>query len=130
MTIRTPRRPSRGVTLFEVLIVVAILALIASAVGIAAFDAWKRAQIEHATSNAREMRHAVKTFWVQRDATVCPDVERLLSDGLLERGSPKRDPWGGAWVIECDGEDATVVSAGPDRQRGTSDDIRAPPLDG
>ena len=34
-----------------------------------------------------------------------------------------KDPWGGAYAFETDGEEATVASAGPDGEFGTDDDL-------
>jgi type II secretory pathway pseudopilin PulG len=115
------------VTLFEVLIVVAILALVTAGVAVAAFGAWAGAQEDTARSNARSIRMATKAWWIRHDPGTCPTVETLITDGALERGSPKKDPWGTAWKIECDVDDATVVSHGRDRVPDTPDDIRVPP---
>jgi len=117
----------RGVTLFEVLIVVAILALIAGSVGIAALTYSDRARQRMAETNAKQIRTAVKLWWVDNDENVCPSVGELISSGTLERGSPGADPWGEAWHLECAGRDVVVVSLGRDRRAGTSDDIRVPP---
>ncbi|HEU5208130.1 MAG TPA: hypothetical protein VFU06_01860 [Longimicrobiales bacterium] len=40
-----------------------------------------------------------------------------LNDGL--------DPWGQPYTLEVSRQTATVVSAGPDRTRGTADDVKA-----
>lgn len=40
-----------------------------------------------------------------------------LNDGL--------DPWGQPYYLELSRATVTVVSAGPDRERGTDDDVRA-----
>jgi general secretion pathway protein G len=120
-------RATRGVTLFEVLIVVAILALVASGVGIAAFKYWISAQQRTAETSARALRSAAKTWWLHNDSGACPRVEQLLSDGTLDSDSPRRDPWGGEWRLECSGDEVTVISNGRDRELGTSDDIRVPP---
>jgi prepilin-type N-terminal cleavage/methylation domain-containing protein len=120
-------RRRRGVTLFEVLIVVAILALITAGVAVVAFDAWVGAQEDTARSSARSIRMAAETWWIRHDPGTCPTVETLILDGALDRGSPKKDPWGTAWKIECEELDATVVSCGRDRQPDTPDDIRVPP---
>ena len=48
-------------------------------------------------------------------------------NGAPARPAPIRDPWGNPYVYELsgDGETASVVSFGPDGERGTSDDIAA-----
>jgi prepilin-type N-terminal cleavage/methylation domain-containing protein len=126
-TARRRRCHSRGVTLFEVLIVVAILALLSAGVTIASLKAWREAQMRTARSNAETIRSSLPHFWRLHDATECPGVGELVTSGMLDRNSPRKDPWGGAWHIECQDDDATIVSAGPDRTMGTDDDIRVPP---
>jgi general secretion pathway protein G len=121
------RAKARGVTLVEILVVVAIIALIAGAVGIGAFRAFSRAQEKTAASNARALRGAVKTWWIEHEVGSCPDVDTLVVDGALDRDSPRKDPWGTGWQIECASGDVTIVSAGPDQKLGTPDDIRIPP---
>ena len=46
--------------------------------------------------------------------------------GALDEDSPKKDPWGNDWRIRCDGTRVIVETDGPDRQRGTEDDVRVP----
>jgi prepilin-type N-terminal cleavage/methylation domain-containing protein len=121
------KRQRRGVTLFEVLIVVAILALVSSGVAVAAIKYYESARRKATESNAREIRAAVRAFWFENEHGDCPGVDQLISDGALDRGSPRRDAWGEPWRIECLDNDVNVISAGNDRKLGTPDDIRAPP---
>lgn len=109
------------------LIVVAIMALIASGVGIGVFKYWIHAQEKTAQTSARTLRAAVKAWWTTHDSGACPQVGELLGDGTLDKDSPTRDPWGGAWRIECAGDDVTISSSGRDHEAGTEDDIRVPP---
>jgi general secretion pathway protein G len=122
-----PRRASRGVTLVEVLIVVAIMALVATAVGVAAIKFYEEARRKAARTNAIALRDAVKGFWITNDTTQCPTVAELISEGVVDEASPRTDPWGTPWRIECTGVSAIVSSNGSDRQPGTEDDIRVPP---
>jgi general secretion pathway protein G len=120
------RARKRGVTLFEVLIVVAILALVAGGVGIAALRYFERARIRMAETNARTIQGGVKSWWIDNDAGKCPGIGELIESQSLEHGSPTQDPWGGDWQIRCTDNQVTVASAGPDRKLGTEDDIRVP----
>jgi general secretion pathway protein G len=124
------RRPSRGVTLVEILVVVAIMSLIAGAVGIGALRYWRQAEVKTAEINARSLRGAVKIWWVTAGSIECPTVSQLRADRALDADTPTTDPWGGAWRIECTDDEASVSSDGPDRTPGTEDDVRAPPLGG
>ena len=124
-----PRRQARrGVTLLEVLVVVAIMSLIAAGVGVAAYKYWKDAQVKTATTGARTIRSAVKSYWVMTGKNGCPTVAELVSDDILDEDSPRTDPWGKPWRIECSEDHASVSSDGPDRAPGTDDDVRVPPL--
>ena len=135
--LRSHRLAQRGVTLFEMLIVVAIIALISTGVAIGAIKYWIEVQNRTAAANARNVRGAVKTWWVHNDPSTCPQLDDLLRDGTLDRDSPKRDPWGSEWRIECTETNVaepnvtepnvTVTSLGSDRKLGTADDIRIPP---
>jgi len=120
-------RRARGVTLVEVLIVVAIIALVSAGVAVAAFPYWGRAQQKSASANARNLRGAVKSWWVDHDPSLCPEINQLVQDQALDRDSPRTDPWGKPWRIECADHEVTILSDGSDRTAGTSDDIRIPP---
>ncbi len=122
------RRRQRGVSLIEILVVVAIMSLIAGAVGIGAYRAWQGAQNKTATLNARTIRGAVKSYWVTTSNGGCPTMGDLLAQRALDEDSPRKDPWGSAWRIECADDQVSVSSDGPDKRPGTEDDIRVPPL--
>jgi hypothetical protein len=111
----------------EVLIVVAIMALIASGVGVAVLRYWGDAQDKTTRANARAIRGAVKTWWIDHDPGECPGVDLLVSAGTLDRDSPRVDAWGESWLVECSDGEVTVLSSGRDRRHGTVDDIRIPP---
>jgi hypothetical protein len=56
----------------------------------------------------------------------CPTVEDLKADRDLDTGFALRDPWGGRYEIRCGDDEIICSSPGPDRQRGTEDDIVIP----
>lgn len=118
---------TRGVTLFEVLIVVAILAMVAGAVAVVAIGYFDRARIRMAETNARTVRAAVKGYWIENHTAECPTVQELVHEEVLDRDNASKDPWGTAWRIECNGRDVIVSSNGRDLLPGTGDDIRVPP---
>jgi type II secretory pathway pseudopilin PulG len=114
--------------LIEVLVVLAIISLIGGGVGVAVYRHYKGAQGKAATSGARTIRGAVRSWWVTSGSSGCPTVARLVSDGVLDEDSPLTDPWGTPWRIECSGDSVSVGSDGPDKAPSTDDDIRVPPL--
>ena len=127
---RTRRRRGssldRGVTLFEVLIVVAILAMIAGGVAFFALPQFNKAKIDTAKGAARVVRQAASQWRATNNETECPSISQLVQDKLLDPGQNTADPWGQPFGISCTDEDVTVVSNGPDRKRGTKDDIQIP----
>jgi type II secretory pathway pseudopilin PulG len=112
--------------LFEVLIVVAIIAMIAAGVSVAALQYWDRARDKEARTRATTIRSAIRTYWMDHDASECPGVDRLIAASILDEGSPTTDPWGNGWKIECEDTRVTVISRGRDKKPYTDDDIRVP----
>jgi general secretion pathway protein G len=118
------RAASRGVTLVEVLIVVAIMALIAGGVGIMVLPKFQQAKVKTALSSAREIRKVVIGYLALQDGD-CPTVQSLIDEKELDSEVGAQDPWGNEFEIECGGGDVAVTSPGPDSQPGTEDDIIA-----
>ncbi len=116
------RRRLEGMTLVEIMIVVIIMALIATAVGIAVIPRWRKAQIDTARTDAQAVRSAVQLYLM--DHNDCPsNAEDLQEGGYLDRSKRATDPWDEPFRIECEGDEIYVLSAGPDKQWDTEDDI-------
>jgi type II secretory pathway pseudopilin PulG len=113
--------------LVEILIVVAIMAMISGLVAVAAIKYWQEARIRAAGTGARSLRHSVEGYWAMHGDEGCPTFDELVKAGAVDEAAEKKDPWGGSWRIQCDGPRVTVSSDGPDRRSGTADDIRVPP---
>lgn len=111
-------------TLVEIMIVVIIMAMIAAAVGVAVLPRLNQARIEQARTDAQAVRGAVEMYLAQNPSADCPTVQELVSERMLNASSRTRDPWDHEFAIECEGDDVTVISAGPDGQMGTEDDIQ------
>ena len=115
----------RGVTLVEVLIVVAIVAMLATGVAVFALPQFKKSQVTLARTGATAIRAAV----MQREitgASSCPTVRVLVTESYLDRGFKTKDPWDGVYEISCQDGDISVSSMGPDKKENTDDDIVVP----
>jgi general secretion pathway protein G len=121
----TRRAVERGVTLVEVLIVLAIMSLIAGGVVVAVLPRFSKAQVEATTNNARGIRDAV-IRWKATGGEGCPTVSQLVQDKQIDTASKTDDPWGTAYRIACTEDEVTVSSSGPDKKEGTGDDIIVP----
>jgi general secretion pathway protein G len=126
MRARRSVHAERGVTLFEVLIVVAILAMIAGGVAFFALPQFNKARIQTAEGAARVIRQAAQQWQASNNETSCPTMSQLVQDKLLDPGQNTADPWGQAFVLTCNDEDVTVTSGGPDKKKGSKDDIVVP----
>lgn len=121
---RKALRGERGVTLVEVLIVVAIMALIAGGVGFLAIPRYREAQVKTAQTQARAIRGVATQYVALRNGD-CPTVASLIAEKELEPEN-ENDPWGQPFTLSCGEDDIQVTSPGPDRQDGTEDDIIVP----
>jgi hypothetical protein len=55
--------------------------------------------------------------------SLCPSVRQLVDGRFLDARARKVDPWQQPFVVTCMESGANVLSFGPDRKRGTADDI-------
>jgi general secretion pathway protein G len=122
--IRT-RALGRGVTLVEVLIVVAIMSVIAGTVTMVAFPELRKARIRTAAIGADAVREAARMYQevdLIPDAPACPAVPDLVAARKLDPAKIN-DPWGTPYRVLCD-DDVHGVSDGRDRRPSTPDDVR------
>ena len=120
------RKVRRGVTLVEVLIVVAIMAVIAGGDTLLIFPQFLKARIQAAQIGADVVRQAAELYLnTDGDTAVCPTVKDLVESKKLD-GKKTDDPWGHQYRIVCDSEDGDlrVYSNGKDGKENTPDDVR------
>lgn len=114
----------RGMTLIEIMIVVIIMAMIATGVAVAVIPQFKKSQEKAAKSDVAAIRTAVQLYQVENPGK-CPSVEDLKEERVISKDKRTTDPWDKDFVINCSGNDEPdVFSMGPDMQEGTEDDIR------
>ena len=122
------RSAEAGVTLVEVLIVVAIMALIASGVAFSILPKYKEAQKSTAEHSARVLRQAIQDWQRLQNESTCPSMSQLVEGKELDSASKQDDPWGMPWILSCTEDEVYVQSSGPDKKPGTADDISVPKL--
>lgn len=120
------RAVERGVTLVEVMIVVAILAMVAGGATVFALPRYRDAQVKSAETWARTIRAAVQNWQSSTNETSCPTISQLVQEKHLDSGTSTQDPWGQSFTLTCTEDEIFVLSNGPDKKKGTKDDIQIP----
>jgi general secretion pathway protein G len=121
---RWKRAAARGVTLVEVLIVVAIMAVIAGGATILVFPQFKKARIKSAVIGATTIKQAAELYQnLNGTADVCPTVLDLVNSKSID-AKKTDDPWGSPYKIVCQDGEIHVISPGNDRKENTPDDVR------
>jgi general secretion pathway protein G len=127
------RATERGMTLIEIMVVLVIIGLIASAVAVNVLGREREARISRAKTDVQNIANqGVDAFRVMRGRYPTTDegLKILIQEQFLRPNSPDgglKDPWGNDYVYLFPGQkhpDAfDVKSNGPDGQAGTQDDI-------
>jgi general secretion pathway protein G len=110
-------------TLIEIMIVITIIALIGGGVAVALLPQLEKARIDSTKTDAQALRSAVMLY-VADNPRQCPTVEDLINGRYLDRTRRTTDAWDTQFQIGCEEGEITVVSAGPDLEFSTEDDIQ------
>ncbi len=119
------RKRARGVTLVEILIVLAIVGLIAGGIAVYAIPKFIQAQKDTTKQSAIAL-HTVSEAWRANHGNDCPTPQLLKDQKELSVTSSIVDAWGTPFKIFCEDDSTTVISFGPDKKESTADDIRIP----
>lgn len=121
--IRRALARQRGMTLIEIMVVVAIISLILGGVGVMAFNRFQDAQTDTARNQCVTIAGAVLQYKVQKRGKCPKGLQELKAAGFTSQVG--QDPWGNEYELKCPGEkgEVDVISAGPDGEMGTEDDL-------
>jgi hypothetical protein len=117
----------RGLTVFELAVLLVGGLLIGGGVVLASSDADDRDRTEQAIRTAQRIRGAAEN-WRREHAEGCPTVSVLKHEAYLEAEADSADPWGQRFRLSCGEEDVTVTSPGQDGKPNTADDVKVPHL--
>jgi general secretion pathway protein G len=116
-----------GMTLIEIMVVVAIIGLMMGGVGVYAYGQYKKAQLKRARADILNLKPILQQYGLDHQGECPKDLNVLHEEKLIEK-EPK-DPWGQSFTFKCPGEHDTelgdIVSKGPDKKEGTEDDINS-----
>lgn len=122
-------------TLIEIMIVLAIIALVGGVVGVNVFNRLEQANIDTTATQISGFKSTLANY--RRDKGKYPSaLSDLLKGGYIgdESGQPvsevPKDPWGEDYIYKVpgpSGQEFEIVSKGKDRAEGTEDDISSAP---
>src|SRR5205807_2471865 len=115
-----------GLTLVEMMVVIALIGVLTAAIAIGVLQAQKRASIGAAKTACNTIRDATIQWRAVHPGEDCPTVDQLKKEKILDTGFNVKDPWNTAFKLACDSDEITCTSPGPDRKEGTEDDIQVP----
>ncbi len=117
----------RGMTLLEIMIVIALIGLVMGSIGFGLNAYFKKGQVKTAKIAVGQIAHAAQQYMIENNSNCPNSIDDLVSNKNLTK--KPRDPWGKDYAMKCPGtgdpDGVDVVSMGPDRQEGTADDIKS-----
>jgi prepilin-type N-terminal cleavage/methylation domain-containing protein len=124
-------RAERGMTLLEIMIVLAILAIVMGLlIGPKVMDYFRRAKIETTRMKLDMYANQAFTAWsMAHPQAMCPDRVADLDDYMNEQNP--NDAWGNPIKLMCGASlppgarHIALLSAGPDGKEGTDDDLKS-----
>jgi len=120
-------RAARGMTLLEIMVVIAIIAIVGTSVGFGVMGFKKKADVKTTGLAVNKMSSVIQNMML--DSNECPHSLAELAEGASAplRQKDMKDVWGQEWVYNCPGQkpgrDFDICSKGPDKREGTEDDI-------
>lgn len=134
---RAARRREAGMTLLEIMIVLAILALVMGIlIGPRVMSMFSDSKVDTAKIAVRKLSSEGYAFWQRANPSKsCPDsVEQLGEEIDMKADKEKKqllDAWGNRYVLMCGqslppgARGLAILSWGPDGKQGTDDDIKS-----
>lgn len=119
------RGSARGMTLIEIMVVIAIIGLLAGAVAFGVFTYFKKAKVKAAEAELRTIGTALSSE-TMFNGEPPSSLDALVSEGHI-KAKQLKDPWQQPWIYSPtpakEGEEFTLCTAGPDKVENSEDDI-------
>lgn len=119
-----------GFTLIEILVAVAIIGILGTVATMSITSSLEKAKGTAAKEAVGNIKGAVMNYYLQ-NKKYPTDLHALIEakgdeEPVLDGGEGAlEDPWGTEYKLERNGKKVVVISAGPDTEFGSDDDIRS-----
>ena len=112
---------ARGMTLIEIMVVIAILGLLAAAVAVSVMGVLSNAQQKTVAMDFKTLESQLDLYVVQKGRlpSQSEGLQVLVQTGISRE--PPRDPWGHPYQYAVKGGEVTFTSYGSDGEPGGSD---------
>lgn len=114
------RAVTQGMTLIEIMVVIAIIGLLTTVVAIKVVPMFFQAERQVTELDLKRVQSSAAGYWIR--TRQCPTIDDLVDDDSVNSGQAK-DEWGTPLQVSCTGESIEVRSAGRDKALGTEDDL-------
>ena len=115
------RNRASGMTLIEIMVVIAILGMMAAAVAVGVMHQFGNAQRKTVAMDFKTLESQLDLYIVQKGTLPSQsDGLKLLVEAGISRETPK-DPWGNPYQYAVNGGEVTLTSYGSDGEPGGSD---------
>ena len=124
---RSKGRFEKGLTLIEVMIVIAILGLLATVVVVNVVGQLDDAKVDVAAAKLTQIQNAITSYRIKNGSP--NDLKQLLNpkrgSAVIKKEQDLLDPWDNEIIYKKGKRNSyTLISKGPDGQIGTEDDIK------
>jgi len=115
----------RGMTLLEIMVVIAIIGILSSAIGVSVVTYMEKAKVDASKAQLRQVANAVELYAVEND---WPTDLREVLDAKMIKEKQLVDPWKQDLLYSYPASRGTdnkydLCSKGPDKVEGNDDDV-------
>lgn len=115
----------RGMTLIEIMVVIAIIGILSTAIGFGVVSYLNKAKVDAAEAQVRQVSQTIELYAAENNY---PNDLREIVESKLLKEKKLKDPWQEELLYNVGGRgdsdsQFTLCSKGPDRSEGGDDDI-------